>query len=160
MGKLPCNALPLRVARLHRTGLVSPCHHPPASSLRPTCPVWLDGPWRRHSLKRRQHHEDAIAARTTGTKQMSVLDFAHLGTIGQVIFVCAQGYPKAGKKKIAKTQKVGAFFLWSHIQWAMRSDRPDPPGGFPASPHARDECRIETSWRIICNNKKSTSNKQ
>ena len=62
--------------RLHRqTGLPLPP---------PTCVVssstylfgWT-GPWRRHTPQRRQHHEDAVAARTKRTKQMTVMDFAH-----------------------------------------------------------------------------------
>ena len=36
--------------------------------------VWLVGPWHRHSFKRRQHHEDAVEAKTKRTKHMSVLD--------------------------------------------------------------------------------------
>ena len=54
----------------------------------------------------------------------------HLGRYGSQFFR-AQGCPKAGKKKKRKTQKVTALSYGRTIQWAVRSDLPDPvPGIF------------------------------
>ena len=94
--------------------------------------VWLEGPWRRHSIKRRQHHEDTIAART---KQMSVLDVASSDEMAVIFTVYKASCPKASKKK---TQNVTACSHCRTFQWAMRSDRSDfVPGSFwPVRTHA------------------------
>ena len=85
--------------------------------------VWLDRPWRRHSFKRRQHHEDAMQqGQKDQTNESSGL--CHLGRYGSHLF-CAQSCPKADKNN-RKTQKVIALSYGSTIQWAFRSDRPDP----------------------------------
>ena len=109
VGKLPCNAVAFEWA-LAQTD----CHALATTHL---CRlffhvnVWLDGPWRRHSFKRRQHHEDAMAARRKRPKKR-VFWTLPCGTIWQSFF-CAQGCPKAGKKKIAKL-KSKRIFIWSH----------------------------------------------
>ena len=121
VGKLPCNAVAFEWA-LAQTD----CHALATTHL---CRlffhvnVWLDGPWRRHSFKRRQHHEDAMAARRKRPKKR-VFWTLPCGTIWQSFF-CAQGCPKADKKN-RKTQKVKAFSYGRTIQWAfkVRSSRP------------------------------------
>ena len=124
--------------------------------------VSLDGPWHRHSLKRRQHNEDAIEAKTKRPKKK----FRNLGRYGSHLF-CAQGCPKAGKKKNCTTcVSLKNILLRSHnsVRHRVRSSRPTS-GIWQVRPLAmvqnRDqigEHHHEISRAIICNNKKSTTN--
>ena len=102
--------------------LLSPCHHAPVSSLLPR--NWLDGPWRRHSFKRRQHHEDAMAARTKRPNKRAFWTLP-FGTIRQSFFLC-RNLPEGRQKKNRKSEKIISFSYGRTIQWAFRSDRPDP----------------------------------
>ena len=59
------------------------------------------------------------------TKQTSVLDFAIWDDMA-VIFSVHKAARRPAKRKHRKTQKVIAFSYDRTIQWAIRSDRPDP----------------------------------
>ena len=106
---------------------------------------WLDGPWRRHNFKRRQLHEDAIAARTKRPNKKSVLDTATWDDTGSH-FYCVHGCPKAGKK--SKNSESKSIFLWSRnpVGYKLRSSRPSA-GKFPGSPHAHDDVQPRPPWR-------------
>ena len=107
--------------RLHRQ-TVKPL--PPPNRLFFHVSFWLDGPWRRHSLKRRQHHEDAMAARTERPKNRAFWTVP-FGTTWQSFFLCTR-LPEGWQKKNRKNQKAKAFSCGRTIQWALKSDRPDP----------------------------------
>ena len=62
VGKLPCNALTFVCALAQTDCCALATTHLCRLFLHVS--VWLDGPWRRHTFKRRQHHEVAIAGRT------------------------------------------------------------------------------------------------
>ena len=117
--------------------LLSPCHHPPVSSLRPR--VCLVG----RTVAPSQLQAAPTPRRCDGskdkkTKHTSVVDFAIWDDMA-VIFFCAQGCPKAGKKNL-KTQKSNCIFLRSHnsVGHKVTSSRPSA-GKFLTSPHARDD---------------------
>ena len=126
----------------------------------------FDGPWRQHSFKQRQHHEDAIAARTKKTKQTSVLNFAIWDDMAVIVSVHKAARRPAKKSKNLKKQKH--HFLWSHnsVGFYVRSSRPSS-GKFQASLHARDDVEQRPPWRTpSCNSlgnhlqQQSTTNKQ
>ena len=135
VGKLPCSALTF-VCALAETdcGALATTH---LCRLFFHAPVWLDGPWRRHSLKRRLHHEDAMAARTKPHKRAFwTLHLVH----------------KAAQK-ISHNSKSNSIFLWSHnsVGYKVRSSRPSA-GKFLASSHARDNVESRPPWRTpSCN---------
>ena len=113
-----CGKVALQRARL-RVGactdrLLSPCHHRPASSLRPR--ICLVG--------RTMAPSELQAA---PTPRSWTLPF---GTIWQSFFLRTR-LPESRLKKHRKTLKVMAFSCSRTIQWALKSDRPDPVlGGF------------------------------
>ena len=134
----------------------------------PTCLFGWTDPWRRHSFKRRQHHEDAMAAKTKKTKQTSALDFAIWDGMA-VIFFSVQNAARRPAKTNRKTQKLKAFYCGRTIQWPIkvRSSRPSAVK-FLASPHARDDVESRPPWRAPSRNcmgnhskqQRSTTNKQ
>ena len=103
MGKLPCNALAF-VWALAQTDYQALATH--LCRLFFHVSVWLDGPWRRHSLKGRQHHEDAMAAKTKRPNKRAFWTLP-FGTTWQSIFLCKAA--RRPTKKNRKTQKVKAF---------------------------------------------------
>ena len=82
--------------------LLSPCHHH-LCRLFFHVYFWLDRTWCRHSFKRRQRHEDAMAARTKRPNKRAFWTLP-LGTIWQSFVLCA-GLPEDRQKKIAKLKK-------------------------------------------------------
>ena len=115
--------------RLHRQ-TVKPMP-PPTSRLFFHVNVWLDGPWRRHSFKRRQHREDAMAART-----------CHLGRYDSHFSV----HKAARRPAKQKSQNLSnSVFLWSHNQVGQKV------GTFMASPHARYDVQRRPPLRtLVC----------
>ena len=104
VGKLPCNAL-VFVWGACTDRLLSPCHHPPVSSLLPR--ICLVGRTVAPSqLQAAPTPRRCDGSRDTKTKQMSVLD--HLGRYGSHFF-CAQSCPKAGKKKSQNSKSNSIF---------------------------------------------------
>ena len=106
--------------RLHRQ---TACHHRPGSSLRPR--ICLVGrnmapsqPQTAPAQPRCDRREDKK------TKQTSVLDFAIWDDLA-VIFTVYKGARRLAKI-IDKTQKIIGFYCGRAIQWAFRSNRPDP----------------------------------
>ena len=89
--------------------------------------VWFDGPWRRHSLKRRQHHEDAMAARTTKGPNKQAFWTLPCGTMWKSFLLS----PKS---------KSDSVFLWSHnsLGHKARCSRPSCKK-LPTSVHTRDD---------------------
>ena len=87
VGKLPCNAVAFEWALAQTDSHALATTH--LCRLFFHVNVWLDGPWRRHSFKRRQHHEDAMAARRKRPTKR-VFWTLPCGTIWQSFF-CAQG---------------------------------------------------------------------
>ena len=65
--------------------------------------IWLDGPWHHH-LKRRQHQEDAVAARTMGPNKWAFWTLP-LGTVWRSFLLCKM-LPEGWQKNIAKTSKT------------------------------------------------------
>ena len=139
--------------------LESPCHHP-------TCVVssstYLFG-WTNHGAVTASNGANTTKMRSQQRQKDRTSEcsgLCHLGRYGSHFF-SAQGCPKAGKKKIAK--KKNTFSYGRTIQWATKSDRPDPVLGsfWQVRTHAmmqnRDhlgELQHVIVWAIICNNKK------
>ena len=148
VGKLPCNALTFVWALAQKDCEALATTH--LCRLFFHVNVWLHGPWRRHSFKRRQHHEDAMEARTRRPNKRAFWTLP-FGTIWQSFFLCAR-LPEGGQKKIAKL-KSNSIFQWSHnsVGYKVRSSRPSA-GKFLASPHARDDVEPRPPWRTpLCN---------
>ena len=140
--------------------LASPCHRPPVSSLRPR--ICLVGRSRAPSQP-----QTAPTPRRCGrskdqrTNQVGA-GLCHLGRYGGH-FCCVKGCPKASKKtKKRQTQDNFGVFYSRNIQWAIKSDRPDPVSG-PTSLHAHNGAEQRPPLRtpscdrstIICDTKKA-----
>ena len=116
--------------------LVSPCHRPPVSSLRPrislvgrtVAPSQLQTA---PTPRRRGHSEDQRA------KQTSVLDFAIWDDM-EVIFSVKRLLQ--GDQKRTQNARSKSVFPWSHnsVGHKVRSSRPSA-GKLPTSLHARDD---------------------
>ena len=163
VGKLPCNALAIVWALAQTDCQAFATTH--LCRLFFHVNVWLDGPWRRHSFKRRQHHEDAMAARTKRPNKRAFWTLP-FGTIWQSLFLCTR-LPE-GRQKAPKNSKSNGIFFWSHnsVGCKVRSSRPSA-GKFLASPYAHDDVEPTPLWRTpSCKSlgnhlqqKKSTTNK-
>ena len=141
--------------------LVSPCHRPPVSSLRPR--IGLVG----RTMAPSQHQTAPTPRRCRRskdkkTKQMNVLDFAIWDDLKS--FLLCKTLPEGRQKKNRHTQKVMAFSDGRKTQWASKSDRPDRVHGSvrQVCTHAmmqnRDHlCELAhvIDQTIICNTKKA-----
>ena len=131
-----CGKVALSRARLHMGActdrLLNPCHHPPVSA--PT-PRRCEG------------------SKDKKTKQTTVLDLCHLRRYGNHFFLC-KGLHEDGQKESQKLKNVKAFSHGRTLQWAIRSDDPDPVLGsfWQVRTHARDDVEPRPPWRTpSCN---------
>ena len=126
VGKFPCNAL----------AFVRALAQPDCQALATTdlCRLFV------HVMFGWTDHDAVTASSGANTTKMrwqqgqkdqtnELSGFCHSGRYGSH-FCRVQGCPTASKKKNRKTQNVIAFSCGRTIQWAIRSDRPDPPGSF------------------------------
>ena len=144
VGKLPCNALAFVWALAQTDCQALATSH--LGRLFFHVNVWMDGPCRRHSFKRRQHHEDAVAARTKRPNKRAFWT-SPFGTTWQSLFLCAR-LPEGRQKNKSQNSKSNRIFLCSHNSAGckVRSTRASV-GRFLASPHARDDVEPRPPWR-------------
>ena len=134
--------------------LLSPCHHPPVSSLLPRD---LFG-WTDHTMVPSQLQATPTPRRCDGSKDKQTQTnersgICHLGRYGSQCFLCTKAAPKAGQKKIEKLKKQKHFHMVAHnsVGCKVRSSRPSA-GKFLESPHARDDVEPRPPWRTpSCN---------